>query len=795
MAGPEEGDRTRHKSRGLPDGPTQSAAKSSRSQANVKSPPPPVPAEFLRIRGARAHNLRTIDLDLPRGKLVVFTGVSGSGKSSLAFDTIFAEGQRRYIECLSPFVRQYLDQLPPPDVDRIDGLPPTISVSQFAVDRSRNPRSIVATLTEIHDYLRLLYARVGEVFCHQCGARLGFQSPEAIARSIQSLPEGSRILFLAPLLRGRKGAHRDILARIRREGFVRARIDGTVVPIDPMPELDASRPHDVEMVVDRQVVRPGVESRVAESVQLALRHGQGTMILARPTDGGSIDTIYNTRLFCLACQISYRDIEPRTFSFNSPMGACPHCQGLGIIQEFSLAKLVPDPRRTLLGGAIAAYRTKSGTATAAIRKDLELWAESVDWLNQPFSDLSHDLRQSLWLGGPKYPGIRQRLRDAWQKGEESTIDSLAPYLEEAVCPECHGARLGVEGRSVHIDGTSIDELLAMTIEDASDRLADLPLPMEKEVLGRPLVKEIRSRLEFLVRVGVEYVELDRPVWTLSGGEAQRIRLASCLGSSLNGACYVLDEPTVGLHSRDTARLVRILSDLRDRGNSVLVVEHDEAVIRQADWIVDLGPAAGRHGGSIVQQGTLETILDGSGLTAEYLSGRRRIAIDSAAVSRADPRGTEPAGFGMLTLSNVSHRNLKGIDVQIPLGRLVAITGVSGSGKSSLVMEVLVPAVRRALGLSAEDPGTFGSLGGGERLENVVAVDQAPIGRTPRSCPATYSGIFDPIRRVFARTREARQRGFNAARFSFQSKEGRCPECAGLGARRIHMGFLPDVFSR
>ena len=745
--------------------------------------------EVIRVRGARTHNLRSIDIDVPRGKFVVFTGVSGSGKSSLVFDTLFAEGQRRYIESLSPFVRQFLDQMERPDVDRIDGLPPTLSISQSGLDRARNPRSIVATLTEIHDYLRLLYARAGEVFCYQCGEPLGMQSVEEIAQTITSLPEGERLLILAPLVRGRKGEHRDVIGTIRREGFVRARIDGELVLIDPPPKIDGSKSHDIEMVVDRQIVRPELGSRLAESIETALRFGNGTVIIAL-LEG---DRTFNTRLACSRCGISYRELEPRTFSFNSPYGACSHCQGIGIVQEFSPGKVIPDPTKSLAEGAIAPFRTKAGKPTAAFARDLAKWASEEDILKQPYQDLTELQRTALWSGTDKFVGIKARLDALKQLVGEDDPESIADYLDAAPCPACHGARLAPEGRSVRLGGLAIHELLGLTIDRAREHWQSLTVREDRAEIADPLLKEVGNRLEYLHRVGVGYIELDRPVWTLSGGEAQRIRLASCVGSGLNGVCYVLDEPTIGLHPRDTDRLLDVLTSLKSRDNSILVVEHDAETMRRADWIVDLGPGAGRNGGSVVHQGTFADFIQTSGGTPDYLSGRRRIERPKEANGIFGAETATSHRGGAITLDHVRHHNLKDVTLRIPTTQLVVVTGVSGSGKSSLVIDALIPAVRQSLGLAASPPANIGRLTGMENLRNVVEVDQRPIGRTPRSCPASFAGILDLIRMVFSKSREARLRGFGAGRFSFNSKEGQCPVCEGLGARRVELKFMPDLY--
>lgn len=751
--------------------------------------------EWIEVRGARTHNLRAVDVNLPRGKIVVFTGVSGSGKSSLAFDTLFAEGQRRYMESLSPYVRRFIDQMPRPTVDRITGLPATLSVSQSHRFGTSNPRSTVATLTEIHDYLRLLFARCGEVFCYQCGDPLGMQSVRAILDAIESLPVGEKIHILAPLARGQKGRHRDAFLLIRREGFVRARLDGTLLLIDSPPEIDPNVPHDLEMVVDRQVVRQGIRDRLAESIETALKHGSGTVIISRDVDGEWHDQVFSTRFACLRCQISYRELEPRTFSFNSPYGACPLCHGLGQVTSFSLDSLVPEGHRSLLKGAIEPLRTESGAIRADFKRDLIQWAEDAAWLEIPFASLPEPQKESLWNGTPSFRGVRERIEQMDRQRQDDQDDPLARYRQARPCPDCKGARLAPEGRSVRVGGLAIHEFVALPIEVAAEKVKEMAFVGEKELVGLPILRELKGRLDFLVRVGVGYVELDRPIVTLSGGEAQRIRLAGCVGSGLNGVCYVLDEPSTGLHPRDTQRLLDVLAELRDRDNTILLVEHDEDAIRRADLIVDLGPGAGPHGGNIVAVGSLEKIVEGAGLTADYLSGRRAIA-ESPSPPPTRKRPSKGAGRAQeseafLTLSGVNHRNLKNVTLRVPLRQLVTVTGVSGSGKSSLVMEVLAPAARQALKQGGPRPGEHRDLKGTERLARILEVDQSPIGRSPRSTPASYAELLDPIRDVFAKTKMARTRGYNAARFSPNNKAGQCAECKGLGAKKVDIAFLPD----
>lgn len=665
----------------------------------------------IEIRGARAHNLQGIDLDLPRGGFIVFTGVSGSGKSSLAIDTIFAEGQRRYLEGLAPGARRLLEELPRPPVERLDGLPPTLCVGQLDRVAGNSPRATIATLTEIHDFLRLLFARCGEVHCPSCGRALACCSVEQIVSAAASLPEGSRLHVLAPLVRRQSGDHRDVFLKIRREGFVRARVNGAITLIDgPLP-LDPGQSHDIDMVVDRQVVRPGIEDRLADSIQTALRHGESVVILAGEEDGEWRDRVYSTRPVCLECGIRFPSLEPRHFHFNSPHGACPSCQGLGFIEPAANGAAPP-------GGA----------------------------------------------GDAAEP---------------------PPERHPRVCPDCQGARVDRLARSVQVGGMAIHEVTRLPVAAAMEWIGAWRFPSDRAVVAEPIARQLRSRLEFLVRAGVGYLELDRPLGTLSGGELQRIRLAGCVGSGLCGVAYVLDEPTVGLHPRDTQALLGLLEELRGQDNTLLVVEHDEETIRRADWIVDIGPGAGPEGGRIVHQGPPRTFPEGPGLTADYLAGRRAVvAPGSPAAAPAD----------WLVVEGAREHNLKGIDARFPFERFIVVTGVSGSGKSTLLLDILVPAILRHLGRVGPEPGEHARIIGVENVRDLVLVDSSPIGRTPRSSPATYLGVLDPIRQVFARTRLARALGYGAARFSPNAAAGRCPHCQGLGAARIDLVFLPDLFA-
>jgi excinuclease ABC subunit A len=749
------------------------------------------PEECIRVRGARVHNLQNLDLEIPRNQLVVVTGPSGSGKSSLAFDTLYAEGQRQYIESLSVYARQFLHQLERPDVDLIEGLQPTISIDQRA--GSQNPRSTVATVTEIYDYLRLLYARLGEVHCHQCGAPIRQQSPEQILDELLALPTGTRLMLLAPMVRGRKGEHKEVLAAIRKAGLLRARINGQVVDIDSAPVLARQKAHHIEAVVDRVVVREGVQSRLAESLKLALRHGEGLVMVSyeakRNGETQWRDHLFSTQFACPDCKIGFEELEPRTFSFNSPYGACPTCEGLGVREAFDPELLVPDASLSLANGALLPWRD---SPAVAVRKQKSLlhdfMADNGFRWNTPLAKLEPAVLQQLYHGdGKQFPGVLAFLEKEFTSTSSTTTQQrLATFRARLVCSECGGARLRAEARAVLIGGRPIHQVTAMNVADARVAFAAISFPADCEPIARPIVSEIISRLEFLDRVGLSYLTLDRPSDTLSGGELQRVRLVTGLGSGLVGVCYVLDEPSIGLHPRDNQRLIDALRDLQTRGNTVVVVEHDEAIMRQADYLIDLGPGAGRHGGRIVAQGTPTQICrNPNSLTGRYLSNSLTIPLPEHRRRVAKTRS--------ITIEGVTTNNIKNQTVQFPLSVLVCVTGVSGSGKSSLLNETLAPALVRRLGGLAPKPGPHVSLRGVSQIDKVIQIDQSPIGRTPRSNPSTYAGVFDEIRKVFATTRDARQRGYKAGRFSFNVKGGRCEECQGQGLQKIEMNFLPDLY--
>jgi excinuclease ABC subunit A len=753
-------------------------------------------AASIRIRGARMHNLKNVDVDIPRDQMVVITGPSGSGKSSLAFDTLYAEGQRQYIESLSVYARQFLHQMQRPDVDLIEGLQPTICIDQRP--GNANPRSTVATVTEIYDYLRLLMARVGEAACYQCGEPVRQQTPEQIQEALMALPEGTKMMILAPLVRGRRGKHEEVYGKVRKAGFVRVRIDGQVFDLENAPELSARQLHDVDAVVDRVIARDGVGPRIGESLRLAIRHGEGVATVCY-LDAGAADPqhpqgIWRDRLFstlyaCPRCSISLAELEPRTFSFNSPYGACPHCDGLGCLERFDPELVVPDKSLSINGGAIAPWK---GLTAAVARKHLKQAANVLESCgaspDTPLSDLPESTLDALLNGsGKKLPGVLTMLEKQFvTETQEERLGVLASYRGLVQCPHCRGSRLRPEANFVRVGGKTIYEICCLSVCDAEAFFADLPVPGNLQPVATPLVAEIRKRLEFLTKVGADYLTLERSADTLSGGELQRVRLATSIGSALVGVCYVLDEPSIGLHPRDNQRLIEALRDLQRQGNTVLVVEHDEAMMRCADRLIDMGPKAGVGGGRIVSQGTPEEVCrDSNSITGRYLSGEQQIPRPASRRRVSKARS--------LTIEGVATNNLQSVDVQFPLGVLVCVTGVSGSGKSSLVNETLARAVSRRLGNVAPKPGPFRSLRGTNQIDKLIQIDQSPIGRTPRSTPATYIGAFDEIRKVFAGTREAKQRGFRASRFSFNVKGGRCEKCLGHGLQKIEMNFLPDLY--
>lgn len=759
-----------------------------------------MPKSDIVVKGARQHNLKNITLEIPRDRMVVITGVSGSGKSSLAFDTIYAEGQRRYVESLSSYARQFLGQMDKPDVDTIEGLSPAISIDQKTT--SHNPRSTVGTVTEIYDYLRLLYARVGRPHCPKCGKPVTQQTVEQMVDRVLELSDGTRIEVRAPLVRGRKGTHEKVFEDVRRQGFQRLRVDGQLVTLDELPTLEKNKKHTISVVVDRIVVRPDAPGRLAESIEQALEASGGVVEVSEPE--AQVPMVFGRDLACADCGISLEELTPRLFSFNAPYGACPACTGLGFRLELDPALIIPDPHQTIRGGAVAPFFR----GTSRFYPDLlEAVAETHGIpVEVPWSSLS-DLEQHMILYGVpgdipfefetayghrrrqfvKYHGVipimERRHRETDSESQKAEVEE---YMRQVACPECKGQRLKPEVLAVKVGGVSISELTAFSIVKARDFVQQLELTERENTIGRPILKEILERLGFLSDVGLGYLTLARAAGSLSGGEAQRIRLATQIGSSLVGVLYILDEPSIGLHQRDNQKLIRTLKRLRDLGNTVLVVEHDEETMLAADWLVDIGPGPGVYGGHIVAQGTPEEVMaHEESLTGQYLSGRRRIPVPG--------RRREPADR-WLTVVGAREHNLKDLTVPIPLGVFVVVTGVSGSGKSTLVNEIVRKRLEVDLnGARTRRPGAHEGLEGKEFLEKVIAIDQSPIGRTPRSNPATYTGAFDLIRELFSGTPDAQVRGYRAGRFSFNVRGGRCEACRGDGILKIEMHFLPDVY--
>ncbi|MCG3040070.1 excinuclease ABC subunit UvrA [Streptomyces sp. S1A] len=763
-------------------------------------------ADRLIVRGAREHNLKNVSLDLPRDSLIVFTGLSGSGKSSLAFDTIFAEGQRRYVESLSSYARQFLGQMDKPDVDFIEGLSPAVSIDQKST--SRNPRSTVGTITEVYDYLRLLFARVGKPHCPECGRPIARQSPQAIVDKVLSLTEGSRFQVLSPLVRQRKGEFADLFAELQTKGYSRARVDGTTVQLSDPPKLKKQEKHTIEVVVDRLTVKESAKRRLTDSVETALGLSGGMVILDfvdLDEDDPQRERMYSEHLYCPYDDLSFEELEPRSFSFNSPFGACPECSGIGTRMEVDPELVVPDPDKSLDEGAIHPW--SHGHSKEYFGRLIGALADALGFRTDiPFSGLPQRARKALLNGHRTQIEVRYRNRYGRERSYTTAFEGAVPfvrrrhseaetdssrerfegYMREVPCPSCEGTRLKPIVLAVTVQGKSIAEISAMSISECADFLSAMELSEREKAIAERVLKEVNERLRFLVDVGLDYLSLNRAAGTLSGGEAQRIRLATQIGSGLVGVLYVLDEPSIGLHQRDNHRLIETLVRLRDMGNTLIVVEHDEDTIKTSDWVVDIGPGAGEHGGEVVHSGPLKELLaNEASMTGQYLSGRKVIPT---------PEERRPVDRKrMLTVRGAKENNLRNIDVSFPLGVFTAVTGVSGSGKSTLVNDILYTHLARELNGAKSVPGRHVRVEGDENVDKVVHVDQSPIGRTPRSNPATYTGVFDHVRRLFAETTEAKVRGYLPGRFSFNVKGGRCENCSGDGTIKIEMNFLPDVY--
>ena len=757
--------------------------------------------KYIRIRGAREHNLKSVDVDIPRDEFVVLTGLSGSGKSSLAFDTIYAEGQRRYMESLSSYARQFLGQMEKPDVDSIEGLPPAISIDQKSTNR--NPRSTVGTVTEIYDYFRLLYARIGIPHCPKCGKEIKKQTVDQMVDELMKLPERTRIQLLAPVVRGRKGEHVKVFEQAKRSGYVRVRVDGNLYELSEDIRLEKNRKHTIEIIIDRLVIREGIERRLSDSIESVLKLTDGLLV---------VDVIDNEELTfsqsfaCPDCGISIEELEPRSFSFNNPFGACPECNGLGFRREFAEELLIPDPSLSIADGAIAVTGWQSVVdKTSWTRCMMEALAQEYGFdLHTPFQDYPAEIQDMILHGtGARNVKVRYRgqrgegvydvvfegliknvERRYRETGSELSKQEYEEFMRTTPCKECGGRRLKKEALAVTVGDKNIAELAEMPIRELAEFMNSLSLTPMQEQIGALILKEIRSRLGFLVDVGLEYLTLARATGSLSGGEAQRIRLATQIGSGLVGVAYILDEPSIGLHQRDNDKLLRTLKNLRDLGNTLIVVEHDEDTMRAADLIIDIGPGAGEHGGRLVAEGTAEELMNiPESVTGAYLSGRMKIEVPK--------ERKKPSGY--ITIQGARENNLKNIDVDIPLGVMTCVTGVSGSGKSSLITEVLYKRLARDLNRARCIPGKHDGILGIEKLDKVINIDQSPIGRTPRSNPATYTGVFDQIRDLFASTQDAKMKGYSKGRFSFNVKGGRCEACSGDGILKIEMNFLPDIY--
>ncbi|EPB8199089.1 excinuclease ABC subunit UvrA [Clostridium perfringens] len=753
------------------------------------------------VKGAKVHNLKNVSLEIPRDKLIVFTGLSGSGKSSLAFDTIYAEGQRRYVESLSSYARQFLGQMDKPDVESIEGLSPAISIDQKTT--SRNPRSTVGTVTEIYDYLRLLYARVGVPHCPKCGKEITQQSVDQIVDQIMELPERSKIMILAPIIRGRKGTHEKVLENIKKQGFVRARIDGEIYDLtEDEIKLEKNIKHNIEAVVDRIIVKDGIEGRLTDSIETSLKMAEGLVLV---NIIGEEDRLYSEHFACADCGISIDELAPRMFSFNSPFGKCERCDGLGTLMEIDEDLVVPNKDLSIRGGAISTWgdsRMKEESWTYCVLKAL---MEKYNFdLDTPYKDLPKKVQEALMYGEPEklkvtytkenvtavynhsFEGEINNLRRRYMETNSDTMKAeIEKYMSDNPCPKCKGARLKPEALAVTVGGKNIFEFTSMAIREELDFINSINFSEKDKIISSQIIKEIQSRLSFLINVGLDYLDLARKAGTLSGGEAQRIRLATQIGSQLMGVLYILDEPSIGLHQRDNDRLISTLKQLRDVGNTLIVVEHDEDTMREADYIVDIGPGAGEHGGEIVASGTLDEIMSNeNSLTGKYLTGAKKVEL---------PEERRKGNGNFITVKGAKENNLKNVTAKFPLGTLTMVTGVSGSGKSTLVNEILYKGLNKIVNKAKDLPGKFKEITGYENIDKIIDIDQSPIGRTPRSNPATYTGTFDIIRELFSQTQEAKMRGYKPGRFSFNVKGGRCEACSGDGIIKIEMQFLSDVY--
>ncbi|EJT5939988.1 TPA: excinuclease ABC subunit UvrA [Clostridium perfringens] len=753
------------------------------------------------VKGAKVHNLKNVSLEIPRDKLIVFTGLSGSGKSSLAFDTIYSEGQRRYVESLSSYARQFLGQMDKPDVESIEGLSPAISIDQKTT--SRNPRSTVGTVTEIYDYLRLLYARVGVPHCPKCGKEITQQSVDQIVDQIMELKERSKIMILAPIIRGRKGTHEKVLENIKKQGFVRARIDGEIYDLtEDQIKLEKNIKHNIEAVVDRIIVKDGIEGRLTDSIETSLKMAEGLVLV---NIIGEEDRLYSEHFACADCGISIDELAPRMFSFNSPFGKCERCDGLGTLMEIDEDLVVPNKDLSIRGGAISTWgdsRMKEESWTYCVLKAL---MEKYNFdLDTPYKDLPKKVQEVLMYGEPEklkvtytkenvtavynhsFEGEINNLRRRYMETNSDTMKAeIEKYMSDNPCPKCKGARLKPEALAVTVGGKNIFEFTSMAIREELDFINSIDFSEKDKIISSQIIKEIQSRLSFLINVGLDYLDLARKAGTLSGGEAQRIRLATQIGSQLMGVLYILDEPSIGLHQRDNDRLISTLKQLRDVGNTLIVVEHDEDTMREADYIVDIGPGAGEHGGEIVAKGTLDEIMrNENSLTGKYLTGAKKVEL---------PEKRRKGNGNFITVKGAKENNLKNVTTKFPLGTLTMVTGVSGSGKSTLVNEILYKGLNKIVNKAKDLPGKFKEITGYENIDKIIDIDQSPIGRTPRSNPATYTGTFDIIRELFSQTQEAKMRGYKPGRFSFNVKGGRCEACSGDGIIKIEMQFLSDVY--